>query len=62
MQKIDAELENVRVIQVLDLLCGELMCKADLDGRLMYSDDNHLSAFGANLLLSRLESFLILNQ
>lgn len=62
LQKIDAELENVRVIQVLDLLCGELMCKADLDGRLMYSDDNHLSAFGANLLLSRLESFLILNQ
>ncbi len=60
MQQTDRVLDNVQLVPVLDLLCEEVVCKVDVEGKLMYSDDNHLSAYGASLLYSRIESALSL--
>jgi lysophospholipase L1-like esterase len=60
MQQTDRELENVQLVPVLDLLCEEVVCKVDVEGKLMYSDDNHLSSYGASLLYSRIASALSL--
>ena len=60
MQQTDRELENVQLVPVLDLLCDEVVCKVDVEGKLMYSDDNHLSSYGASLLYSRIASALSL--
>ena len=58
LTQLDRDLENVRLVPVLDLLCGAVNCETEIDGRIVYSDDNHLSAFGAQLLAHRINSAL----
>ena len=59
LTQLDRDLENVRMVPVLDLLCGSVNCETEIDGRIVYSDDNHLSAFGAQLLAHRINSALM---
>lgn len=47
-----ADLPNVTVIDPLDLYCGVDVCPGLLGGTLLYRDDNHLSAFGSDQLVS----------
>lgn len=45
---------RLRIIDPSTLLCDTDFCKAKLDGKFMYSDDDHLSEDGANFVVERL--------
>ncbi|MDH4186134.1 MAG: acyltransferase [Nitrospira sp.] len=44
--------DNVRIIDLSRALCNETLCIAKIDGRLLYTDDDHLSEFGANFVVT----------
>lgn len=46
---------NVRTIDLSEALCREGTCLAGENGRLYYSDDNHLNDHGAKYVVERLE-------
>jgi hypothetical protein len=41
---------NVTLFNPADYLCPDNRCTASIDGNSVYSDENHLSPYGANLL------------
>lgn len=43
---------KIRYISLAPALCGSEGCRASLEGRSLYTDDNHISAFGATRLLA----------
>ncbi|MDH5515512.1 MAG: acyltransferase [Gammaproteobacteria bacterium] len=50
MQGIAADC-GVRLLDPAQYLCDDTTCRGDIDGRPLYSDDNHLSEFGNRLLI-----------
>ena len=44
-----------------DYFCENLKCKQVIDGNLLYSDDQHLSAFGSNYLIKKIEQNIMQN-
>ncbi|HAU8294441.1 TPA: acyltransferase family protein [Vibrio vulnificus] len=48
---------NVSVLDFSDLWCDENRCYADKDSRPLYYDDDHLSEFGASLIVPKLSAF-----
>jgi peptidoglycan/LPS O-acetylase OafA/YrhL len=48
-----AERQGVRLLQIAPLLCNPV-CRVEEDGRPLYSDDDHLSRFGATTLVGPL--------
>ncbi len=49
---------HMRAFDPLPFLCVEDLCSATRDGRLVYRDSNHLSAFGSEYLSRKLEVWL----
>jgi hypothetical protein len=60
LQDLDAKLESVaesegaRFVSPSSVLCDGDRCKADIDGEVLYFDDNHLSVSGARLVAAKL--------
>ena len=46
------------IVEPADFLCGTGTCRIEMDGRLLYSDDDHPSEFGAGVLARLLEPAL----
>lgn len=44
---------SVRVVDLSEALCDEEWCYASKEGRLLYTDDDHLSFFGASYVIDR---------
>jgi peptidoglycan/LPS O-acetylase OafA/YrhL len=58
VEKVFAELSKKYVFDVVSparLLCSETSCLAQIGGRPLYRDDDHLSAFGAEQLVRAIE-------
>ena len=47
--------DNVKVIDPVELLCPHDKCPIQLNGKLLYVDDNHLSVFGNEILWRSIE-------
>jgi peptidoglycan/LPS O-acetylase OafA/YrhL len=60
LRDLDADLakiattENARYVSLLAALCNEDRCKADLNGTVLYFDDNHMSVAGQKLIAAKL--------
>jgi hypothetical protein len=50
LTELDDSVPNITVIPTLDYVCFDQQCPIKLSGKLIYSDDNHLSVTGAALL------------
>ena len=50
LTELDDSVPNITVIPTLDYICFDKLCPIKLSGKLIYSDDNHLSVTGAALL------------
>ena len=46
---------DLRVVDPTDALCDAQRCRAVIDGRLMYLDDNHLSPDGSKYVWARIQ-------
>src|SRR6185436_21000676 len=49
------ESRDLHVVDPMEALCDRSRCRAVIDGRLMYRDDNHLSDDGARFVWSRIQ-------
>lgn len=60
LRELDATLaelaiaENARYVSLLAALCDESHCKADMNGTVLYFDDNHMSVAGQKLIAAKL--------
>lgn len=57
--KISKNEVNLTIFDPFDYLCENLKCMQVLDGNLIYSDATHLSKFGSQYLIKKIESELI---
>jgi hypothetical protein len=51
--KLEKEFVRMKVLDPLPYLCDPTACYAMKNGRLLYSDDNHVSVAGATYLSER---------
>jgi peptidoglycan/LPS O-acetylase OafA/YrhL len=60
LQDLDAKLEKIavsegaRYISLVQALCDEHGCKAEMDGKVLYFDDNHMSVAGQKVMAAKL--------
>jgi len=52
-RRVAAEFDEVRVVDFTDVLCETEGCTVFGDGRLLYSDPDHLSPAGATFVIER---------
>ena len=52
--RIDQLPEEVNIIDPADMLCSEGQCRAVIDGKAMYFDDDHMSVVGAKIVAERI--------
>ena len=50
---------NIIFFDPFDYFCEELKCEQVIDGNLIYSDSTHLSKYGSNYLISKIEKELL---
>jgi len=57
--RVAADLGNARLhlVDPVTVLCDEQLCHALIDGKVLYRDDDHLSAVGAGYVWSRIDPF-----
>jgi len=60
LQKIADQHSNALFFDVFSVLCpqNQISCSTRINGKRLYSDDNHLNAAGARYVLERLSKFL----
>lgn len=49
---------NAKVLDFSEVICDDLYCYGDVDGRPIYFDDDHLSLYGASLFLPKFKKAL----
>ena len=49
-----ASIDDVKIIDLSGLFCESLVCFTRDNGQMIYSDDNHLSAWGAKVAWEKL--------
>ena len=60
LRDLDAKLEKIaesdgaRYVSLVQALCSQQGCKADMDGKVLYFDDNHMSVAGQKLMAAKL--------
>lgn len=60
LQELDAKLEKIaqsegaRYVSLVQALCNKHGCKADMDGKVLYFDDNHMSVAGQKVMAAKL--------
>lgn len=58
IEKVAKDYDNINFIDLSDKLCDDSKCYIKIEGKVVYSDNNHLNKFGSSYVASILDEVI----